>query len=84
MAAGVRADRDEIHRKLWEARDRRDLVQIHQGRFAAHLGLTGPHLCRILKEFESVGRVKKIGARYRNVGVYQISDPETYTGLTAP
>lgn len=84
MAAGVRADRDAIHRELWQNRNRRDLVEIHQGRFAAHLGITGPSLCRILKEFTETGRIKKTGSRYRNVGVYQVFDPETYTGLTSP
>lgn len=84
MAAGVKADRDAIHQQIWDARDRRNLVKIHQGDFAHHLGLSGPHLCRIMKEFERDGRIKKIGSRYRNVGVYEVRDPESYTGLSTP
>ena len=84
MAAGVKADRDAIHKELWDARNRHNLVKVHQGNFAQHLGLSGPHLCRIFKEFERDGRIKKKASRYRNVGVYEVRDPATYTGLSAP
>lgn len=86
VAAGVKADRDAIHQEIWDARDRRGLVKIHQGDFARHLGLSGPHLCRIMKEFEGSGRIKKVGSRYRNVGIYSVMDPEKFnsTGLETP
>lgn len=85
MTAGVRVDVRALHKTIWDARDRRNLVQIHQIKFARFLGLSGPTLNRHLKNFEREGRIKKVGARRRNVGIYLVVDPAEFeSGLKAP
>lgn len=82
---GVPLDRMEVHQKIWAARDRRGRVKIYQKQFAEHLGISIYHMSRIIKEFEEQGRLKKIAARYRNVGVYVVSDPVAFgNGLSGP
>lgn len=78
MTQGLPIDRPEIHRKLWNARDRSGKCKIYQKVFAAHLKISAPQLCRIIKEFEESGRIKKVGSTYRNVGVYVIRDPADF------
>lgn len=78
MAAGLGIDRADIHKKIWDARDRRGLVKVYQKAFAASLGLSTPHMSRIMKELQEQGRIKKVGARYRNVGVYSVRDPSEF------
>jgi len=68
-------DRDNLHGYLWEQADRRHVLRIHQRQLAETLNISHWHLCRILREFEDGGRIKKIGTRYKNVGVYQILEP---------
>lgn len=75
MPQGVPLDRPDIHRQMWEARDRSGKVPIHQKKFAAFLGISPTHLSRVIKDFEEQGRLRKVGARYRNVGVYIVRDP---------
>lgn len=78
MASGLAIDRAAIHKKIWDARDRRGLVKIYQKQFAQHLGISAPHMSRIIAEMIEQGRLKKVGARYRNVGVYDVRDPADF------
>lgn len=79
MTQGVPIDRAEIHRKIWKARDRTGKVKIYQKRFAETLGISAPHMSRIIGELIESGRLHKVGARYRNVGVYSVSDPAQFS-----
>lgn len=87
MSQGVPLDRQKVHETLWEARDRGGKVQIYQKQFAGFLGISVTHMSRVIRDFEQEGRIKKIAARYRNVGVYVIRDPADFlaskvTGLS--
>ncbi len=79
MSSGKPIDRYEIHKKIWDARNRNNKVKIVQKDFAAHCGIAVTHMSRLIKEFERDGRLKKVGARYRNVGIYVVRDPDTFT-----
>lgn len=78
MTQGLPIDRPEIHLKIWNARDRSGKVKIYQKQLALHLRISAPQLCRIIKEFETSGRIKKVGSTYRNVGVYVVRDPADF------
>lgn len=84
---GVPLDRKKVHAELWAARDRHGRVKIYQKQFAEHLAISVSHMSRIIQEFEEDGRIKKVGARYRNVGIYAITDPALFgevSGLSTP
>ena len=82
MTQGVPLSRDEVHKKLWEARNRSGKVRILQKDFAVFLGISQTHMSRVLRDLQAEGRIKKVGARYRNVGIYAIKDPAEFSGLS--
>lgn len=86
MAAGVPVDIQKLHRQIWDARDRRGLVKIYQKAFARHVGVTVYTMSRLMRQLSEEGRIKKVGARYRNVGIYKVNDPVEWetNGLEAP
>lgn len=75
---GLAIDRADIHKKIWDQRNRRGIVKIFQKAFAAHLGISTPQMSRIIHELMEQGRIVKIGSRYRNVGVYEVKDPANF------
>lgn len=84
---GVRVIRHEVHKQLWQARNRKDCVQIHQKDFAGFIGIQPTHMSRVIKDLVEDGRIKKIAVRKANIGVYLIRNPadfEERTGLTTP
>lgn len=84
---GVPIDRQAVHVKIWEARSKNGSVKIYQKKFAEACGISQYHMSRIIREFEAEGRLKKIGARYRNIGIYAVEDPAKFNGtagLEAP
>lgn len=83
MTRGVPINRLAVHTQLWEARDRMGRVKIHQSQFAEHLGISIYQMNRVIRDFEEEGRLKKIAAKYRNVGVYVVTDPVEF-GAPAP
>lgn len=79
MPSGSPIDREALHKIIWEASDRRNhKIKIVQKDFAVFYGIAVTHMSRLIKEFEKEGRLKKVGARYRNVGVYVVRDPDTF------
>lgn len=80
MSAGVPLKLDAIHEEIWQSRNRNNKVTIYQKKFAAHLHISVFTMSRKIKELEESGRIKKIGARYRNVGVYIVNDPAEFSG----
>lgn len=72
---GQRIDRLELHKMLWKRADRFGKVEIHQGRLSEELHVTKPTMSLIMTELTQEGRVKKVGSKYRNVGVYTIRNP---------
>lgn len=84
MPRGVKLDKDAIHRELWAAasKNRKRQIQIHQRKFADHLGIGHAHLCTILGEFSEQGRIRRVSNRARNVGVYEIANPDEFVEET--
>lgn len=86
MPQGKPIDITAIHQTLWDAKDHTKKVKIYQKQFALYCGISAPHMSRVVKRLQEEGRIKKVGTRYRNVGVYLVYDPETFnsksTGLT--
>lgn len=78
MPKGHPIDRTAIHEHIWNQRNRRNCVQIYQKQMAEELGISNYHLNRIIKNFEAAGRLKKIGARRLNIGVYVVRDPQLF------
>jgi hypothetical protein len=78
MPQGLPIDIADIHQKLWDAKDRNDVVKIYQKQFALYCGISAPHMSRVIKRLKEEGRIKKIGSRYRNVGVYSVYDPADF------
>lgn len=79
MTQGVPIDRQAVHQEIWEARTRNGTCKIYQKKFAAHLKISVYQMSRIIKELEKDGKITKIGSRYRNVGIYKVSDPASFT-----
>ena len=77
---GVPVDRQQLHVKIWEARDKSGKVKIYQKKFAEAQGLSPYHMSRIIRDFEKEGRLRKVGARYRNIGIYVVADPGQFDG----
>lgn len=79
MTQGIKFDRQKLHQDMWDARDRNGKLQIFQKEWAKTHDITHFVMCRVMKDFEDEGRIKKIGARYRNVGIYVIYDPADFS-----
>lgn len=76
---GKTINRHEIHEYLWENRDRFDQVRIHQKQFADYIGCTSATMCHIIADLTDQGRITKVAAEEKNVGIYRISDPENWS-----
>lgn len=70
-----RVDRDALHRFLYERSNSRSQIKINQTDLAVQLDITRGTMYRVLKEMVEAGRLRKVEALERNVGVYQIVDP---------
>lgn len=84
---GVPLDRAMVHAEIWKARDKHGKVKIYQKQFAEYLKISQFHMSRVIGEFEAEGRIKKVGARYRNIGIYVVTDPANFgevSGLSSP
>lgn len=79
MSRGVPLDREALHQMLWKAADRSGKLRIFQKQLAVYLGIAPTHMSRVIRDFEEEGRIKKIGSRYRNVGIYAVRDPAEFT-----
>lgn len=81
---GQAVDRLALHQTLWSRSDRFGKVQILQGDLAKELGITNPTMSNIIKAMSEEGRLKKVAARKRNIGVYQIKDPADFEHVFQP
>jgi DNA-binding MarR family transcriptional regulator len=68
-------DRSEIHKMLWERRDRLNKVKLHQREFAVELGVTHYTVSRLINELIDKGALKKISAGQGNIGTYAVREP---------
>jgi len=78
MTQGLPLDYAEVHRKIWDAKNRNGTVKIHQKKLAKALKISAPHMSRVIKSFKDEGRLKKIGTGYRNTAVYIVRDPAEF------
>lgn len=74
-----RVDRDALHQFLYERSNSRSQIRINQTELATQLDVTRGTMYRVLKEMLEAGRLRKVEALERNVGVYQIVDPAVWT-----
>ncbi len=75
---GQTVDRLALHQSLWSRSDRFGKIQILQTELAEELGIAKPTMSNIIGELVQEGRIKKVAARKRNVGVYMILDPAEF------
>lgn len=75
---GQAVDRLALHQELWKRCDRFGKIQILQGELADELGITKPTMSNIIRDMSEEGRLKKVAAKKRNIGVYQIKDPAEF------
>lgn len=80
----MKHDRQKLHETLWSRTDSHGKITLVQKDFAKETGIDVFQLCRIIGEFEEEGRMKKIAARYRNVGVYVVRDPARWSAGAVP
>lgn len=78
MTQGLPLDYAEVHRKIWNAKNRNGTVKIHQKKLAKALKISAPHMSRVIKTFKDEGRLKKIASGYRNTAVYIVRDPKDF------
>lgn len=71
----MKVDRYELHQRFWDEADRLGRCLIYQKELAAQLDVTQATMSIIIGELVDEGRIKKISAKQRNIGVYLIRDP---------
>lgn len=75
---GYAVDRIALHRDLWEKSDRLHRIEIYQKELASKMEVTQATMSLVVKDLTEEGRIKKISARQRNVGVYLVRDPASF------
>lgn len=83
MPRPIKVNRDALHRYFWRKANRRHHLSISVKEIAEQLGVNERHMGRIMNEMEETGRVKKLRPGPHNVGVFAISDPDTWVMPTA-
>jgi predicted transcriptional regulator len=78
-----RIDRDALHRFLYDRSNSRSHIKINQTELATQLDVTRGTMYRVLKEMLEGGRLRKVETLERNVGVYQIVNPDTWQAQQA-
>lgn len=73
-----RIDRDALHRFLYDRSNSRSQIKIHQTTLAEQLDVTRGTMYRVLKEMIEAGRLRKVESLERNIGVYQITNPDEW------
>lgn len=85
---GHAVSRPDLHQLLWSRSDRFGRVEVYQKELAEEIGVTQATMSLVMKDLVETGRVKKIAAKRRNVGIYTIRDPKSYPhpfeGQTVP
>ena len=78
-------DRDALHSYLWnKAHPVSHRVPVHQGELADALQVTRGTVVRVLKEMIEQGRLRKVDSKERNVQVYEVTDPDVWSGKKKP
>lgn len=73
-----RVDRDALHQFLYDRSNSKSHIRINQTELATQLDVTRGTMYRVLKEMLDSGRLRKVEALERNIGVYQIVNPEVW------
>lgn len=78
MTKGLSVDRVALHRRLWADTDRFGKTEIYQIALAKELDVTKPTMSLIIKDLVTDGRIRKVAARKRNIGIYIVRDPALF------
>lgn len=81
--ADQRVDRDALHWFLFNRTNSKANIKINQTELAQQLDITRGTMYRVLKEMIDGGRLRKVEALERNVGVYQIVHPDVWASQQA-
>jgi len=73
-----KVNRDALHAYFWRKANRRHQLSISIRELADDLGVNERHMGRIMEEMVDDGRLKKVRNGKNNVGVFSISDPDTW------
>lgn len=83
-----RVDRDALHQFLYDRSNSKSQIRINQTELATQLDVTRGTMYRVVKEMLDTGRLRKVEALEKNVGVYQIVNPGLWqaqqTGTSPP
>lgn len=82
MGRPKKVDRNELHRLLWERRDRRGTYTFRGMDLAEEVGVTMYSFSRIMQEFIREGRIKLFKAAKANIKTYIIRNPEGFNGTS--
>lgn len=74
----MKVDRYDLHDHLWDKADRFGRCLIYQKELASELDITQATMSLIVKELTESGRIKKIAAKQRNIGIYVVRDPTQF------
>ena len=69
---------EQIHRHLWERRDRRGRLPVDIGDLAAATGHSYDLTNRAVIDMRREGRIRAIGWKHPRTRVYEVSDPATW------
>lgn len=74
----MKVDRIELHERLWQDADRLKRVTIHQKQLSEEYGVTHATMNIAVRDLEKQGRIRKVAAKMRNVGIYVVRDPAAF------
>ena len=78
MTRPLPISKPDLHQLLFDRSGRARKLQLNQKELAKELGIPHDALNRVVKQIEAEGRIKKIGARKDNIGVYAVKDPDEF------
>lgn len=74
----MKIDRLELHERFWQESDRLKRIVIHQKTLSEEYGVTHATMNIAVRELEKQGRIRKVAAKKRNVGIYIVRDPAEF------
>jgi hypothetical protein len=76
--AGVRIDRDALHRVLYRRADRHHRLKVNAKTLADELGVNYEHFTLLLHRFADEGRLRRISGVRTGPKVYLVEPPENW------
>ena len=76
--AGVKIDRNAVHRVLWRRADRFGRVRVQARSLAEELGVSYWNFTVVLKSMAGEGRMRQIGGSERGPKTYVVENPDIW------